>query len=53
MYKALIRTSPRNFSSNSTDICANSEIHPIHQSQQWASAGGAKRAFAPSWKLGL
>jgi len=29
---ALIRTSPRNFSSNSTNIYANSKISFIHQS---------------------
>jgi len=29
---AFIKTSPRNFSSNSTNICANSKIPSIHQS---------------------
>jgi len=30
---AFIRTNPHNFSSNSTNICANSKIPSIHQSQ--------------------
>jgi len=35
---AFIRTNPHNFSSNSTNICANSKIPSIHQSQMTLQA---------------